>query len=120
MAGREANADEIDRLAAPRLAARSKHDVFHHGQEWRLTFTAIQTAEDLVNCPHLAERGFFIEQHHPVAGTVRMPGMTPFAGAVARSPVAPAPLLGEHTAAVLAELGVPAADLPALAAAGII
>ncbi len=119
-AGREANAEEIDRLAGPRLAARSKHDIFHQGQEWRLTFTAIQDAEDLANCPHLAERGFYIEQHHPVAGTVRMPGMTPFASAVSRSPVAPAPLLGEHTTAVLTALGVRAEDLPALAAAGII
>jgi crotonobetainyl-CoA:carnitine CoA-transferase CaiB-like acyl-CoA transferase len=119
-AGRQAHGDEIDALVAPKFATRSKHDLFHGGQEWRLTFTAVQTAEDLANCPHLAARGFFVKQHHPVAGTVRMPGMAPFASAVARSPLSPAPLLGEHTRTVLECLGVRPAELPALRGTGVI
>jgi crotonobetainyl-CoA:carnitine CoA-transferase CaiB-like acyl-CoA transferase len=94
--------------------------LFHEGQEWRLTFTAVQTAADLAACPQLAERGYFIEQHHPVAGTVRMPGMVPFASAVQRSPVRPAPLLGQHTAEVIDWLGIDRAELPALSGQGVI
>lgn len=118
--GRIRYAEEIDRLAAPRFAERSKHELFHEGQEWRLTFTAVQTAEDIARCPHLGERGFFIEQDHPVAGRVVMPGMVPFAGAVARDPVRPAPLLGQHTAEVLGALGLSADEIVALAGAGIV
>jgi len=117
-AGRQEHGAEIDRLVGPKFVARSKHDLFHGGQEWGFTFTAVQTAEDLADCPHLASRGFFIEQHHPVAGTVRMPGMAPFASEVARSPVVPAPLLGQHTAEVMQCLAVAHEELPALNASG--
>lgn len=119
-ADRLRHADEIDHLAGPKFASMPKQELFHQGQEWRFTFTAVQTAEDLANCPHLAERGFFIEQHHPIAGTIRMPGMVPFASAVARSPVLPAPLLGADNASIFAALGDSAADLRSLSGAGII
>lgn len=118
--GRLRHAEQIDRLVESRFRAMTKDELFHSGQEWRFTFTSVQTAADLANCPHLGERGYFIEQHHPVAGTVRMPGMAPFASAVSRSPVAPAPLLGQHTAEVLAGLGVTADDLRTLVAEGIV
>jgi crotonobetainyl-CoA:carnitine CoA-transferase CaiB-like acyl-CoA transferase len=49
-----------------------------------------------------------------------MPAMVPFASAIGRTPVRPAPSLGEHTAAVLTELGVAPDELPALSAARVI
>jgi crotonobetainyl-CoA:carnitine CoA-transferase CaiB-like acyl-CoA transferase len=119
-AGRLQHAEEIDRLVAPRFAAMSKQELFHQGQEWRFTFTAVQTAEDLATCPHLADRGFFIEQEHPVAGRVRMPGMVPFASAVSRSPVAHAPLLGQHNQEVFGCLDLSVEEIAALTAAGVI
>jgi len=118
--GRLRNAEEIDWLVEPRFRAMPKSELFHSGQEWHLTFTAVQTAADIATCPHLAERGYFIEQHHPVAGTVRMPGMVPFASAVARSPVRPAPLLGEHTHAILSALDLSDDEITVLAGAGVI
>jgi crotonobetainyl-CoA:carnitine CoA-transferase CaiB-like acyl-CoA transferase len=47
-----------------------------------------------------------------------MPGMAPFASEVARSPVVPAPLLGQHTAEVMQCLAVAHEELPALNASG--
>lgn len=108
---RRMNGAEIDRLVGPRFRERSKHDLFHQGQEWGLTLTAVQTPADIAQCPHLEERGFFIEQDHPVAGRIRMPGPVPIADAVSREGVSPAPLLGEHTEEVLGALGVTAEDL---------
>ncbi|MGE3600305.1 MAG: CoA transferase, partial [Dehalococcoidia bacterium] len=96
-AGRLRHAETIDRLVAPRFRAMPKDELFHSGQEWRFTFTSVQTAADLDACPQLNERGYFVEQHHPVAGAVRMPGMVPFAGAVPPTPHTPAPMRGEHT-----------------------
>ncbi len=118
-AGRLRHGEEIDRLVEPKFAAMTKRELFHTGQEWRFTFTAVQSAADLDACPQLESRGFFIEQDHPVAGRVRMPGMVPFASAVSRSPVAPAPLLGQHTTAILAELDVSDDDLVQLVAVGV-
>jgi crotonobetainyl-CoA:carnitine CoA-transferase CaiB-like acyl-CoA transferase len=118
--GRLVHAEEIDRLVEPRFRELTKGELFHTGQEWRLTFTAVQTAEDIAECPHLGERGYFVEQQHPVAGTLRMPGMVPFASAVARSPVRHAPLLGEHTAAVLGALDLTPEEITALTGAAIV
>ena len=42
--GRLRHAAEIDRLVEPVFARMSKHDLFGTGQEWRFTFTAVQTA----------------------------------------------------------------------------
>jgi crotonobetainyl-CoA:carnitine CoA-transferase CaiB-like acyl-CoA transferase len=69
----------------------------------------------------LHARGFFEEVDHPVAGSARYstPPMR-----FSRGPDAwhhrSAPLLGEHTAEMLAELGLGPADLAALAADGVI
>ncbi len=64
--------------------------------------------------PHLAERGLFVDLPHPVLGTVRAIGsplhMSDTPPVMRRA----APLLGEHTREVLAEAGIPAADIEAL------
>ena len=103
---RIANAAELERLLVARLSQR--------GKEWRLTFGVVQTPEELLACPQLAARGFWSEVTHSVAGRLRVPGR------MVRSPgdaeLAAPPRLGEHTAAVLAEAGVDAADILALVA----
>jgi crotonobetainyl-CoA:carnitine CoA-transferase CaiB-like acyl-CoA transferase len=66
-------------------------------------------------------RGFFEEVEHPVSGTSRC-GTLPMRSS--RGPerfhVRHAPLLGEHTAALLEALGLSPAEIDSLAAAGII
>jgi CoA:oxalate CoA-transferase len=118
--GRRDHAEEIDRLAAPRLKERTKDEVFHSGQEVGLTLTALYTPADVVASPHLLERGFFTAQEHPVAGHVTMPGKVPFASDVPRGPVAPAPLLGEHSGELLEALGLSESEIAALVGAGIV
>ena len=107
-AGRESrhqHEDAIDAIVAPVFRGRTKADLFHGGQERGLTMSSIQTSEDVANCPHLDERGYFVTQDHPAAGTIRMPGMVPLTcGVVDRTPSRPAPLLGQHTEAVVQAL----------------
>jgi crotonobetainyl-CoA:carnitine CoA-transferase CaiB-like acyl-CoA transferase len=65
----------------------------------------VNHADGLRDDPHLNERGNFIEGEHPHAGPftyLREPGL------VGDDPYEiryPAPLLGEHTEAILTELG---------------
>jgi crotonobetainyl-CoA:carnitine CoA-transferase CaiB-like acyl-CoA transferase len=69
----------------------------------------------------LQARGFFEEVDHPVAGPARYstPPMR-FSRGPGRWHNRPAPLLGEHTAEILTELGIDAADLAALDADGVV
>ena len=70
--------------------------------------------------PHALARGMVVDLVHPKAGPIKALGVplklsdTP--GAVDR----PAPLLGQDTAAILAELGYGAEEQRALAARGVI
>lgn len=118
-AGRVAAATEIDDIVGPAFAARSKHELFHEGQAWGFTFSAVQTPGEISRCPQLSARGFFVEVEHPVAGRVRLPGMVPQAGGLSRAPARPAPLLGQHNVEVYCDgLGLTRAQLVRLRAHG--
>lgn len=117
-AGRIEHAAELDRLLTARLADRGKYEWFHSAQEWRLTFGVVQTPAELLGCPQLEARDFWREVAHPVAGRLRVPARLYRASdAVAPAP-RPAPRLGEHTAEVLAELGLSPEEIGAVRGSG--
>jgi CoA:oxalate CoA-transferase len=65
----------------------------------------VQTAEDILACPHLESRQLFIDVPDPVIGKARLVG-TPYKMSGSTEPiVGPAPLLGEHSDEILAGLG---------------
>ena len=114
------HAGEIDTLVGPVFRSRSKRDLFHEGQEWRLTFTAVQDARDLAECPHLHQREYF--RSCDVDGReVRMPGRVPAeAGHATPAVLGRPPHLGEHSFEVLTALGVGAAEWDHLRASGVV
>ncbi|MFQ5381384.1 MAG: CoA transferase, partial [Dehalococcoidia bacterium] len=102
---RHRHENAIDDIVGPAFGARTRADLFHGGQERGLTMSSVQTPQEIAGCPHLGERGFFIDQHHPVAGTVLTPGMVPLTrGRLDRTPRLPAPLFGQHNEDVLGAL----------------
>ena len=62
--------------------------------------------------------GYIVEQEHPRFGTQRIVGLHIQLSETPGSPGAPAPELGEHTAEVLAELGLSPAEVEAVIASG--
>lgn len=118
-AQRRQRGQEIDDLFGPKLKARPTSEIFHQGQEWGLTLTALQSVGDVADSPHLIARGFFVEQDHPVAGRVKMPGPVPQASGVDRNPQRPAPLLGQHNREVFEALGLTTDGLQASIGASI-
>ncbi len=73
--------------------------------------------------PHATARGLFGTHRHPGAGGDRLhlfPNPRLLPGAEPPQEVRPAPMLGEHTAEVLAEVGYSEAEIARLAAAGAI
>ena len=84
-----------------------------------IPFAPVYTAADVFGDPHYRARQMLVETEHPgshkplvLAGTPVKMSETP--GAVRRR----APLVGEHSEAVLAEFGFDAAEIAALCAAG--
>jgi crotonobetainyl-CoA:carnitine CoA-transferase CaiB-like acyl-CoA transferase len=106
--------DEIhERTAAKLVGNTADHwlTVFAEAGIWA---TSVYGYEDLVNDPQIAHNHTLVEYDHPTEGRVRTPG---FAYRLSASPARVnrgAPLAGEHTRQILAELGLPAAAIDRL------
>ncbi|HVX68340.1 MAG TPA: CoA transferase, partial [Mycobacteriales bacterium] len=71
--------------------------------------------------PQLTARGFFEEVEHPVAPRARYSTLPMrFSGGPERMHQRHAPLLGEHTAELLGEVGLDPAEIAALEGVGVI
>jgi crotonobetainyl-CoA:carnitine CoA-transferase CaiB-like acyl-CoA transferase len=80
----------------------------------------VNTFDEVLQDPRVAARQSIIEYDHPKGGRMRQ-ARAPAIFAGEACPVRlPAPDLGEHTAALLAEVGASAADIEALRTAGAI
>jgi crotonobetainyl-CoA:carnitine CoA-transferase CaiB-like acyl-CoA transferase len=80
----------------------------------------VQTASEVVGDGHLADRDMFIEQDHPTAGKVRLPG-TPFSTSFhVEEPALPAPMLGQHNEQIAALLGYTADEIHKLRRTGVL
>lgn len=80
----------------------------------------LNTIDQAVYDEHIRARGFIVDLPHTSAGTVRVTGSPVRLSATPIRLDHAGPLLGEHTAAVLAELGVDGEALAALAKAGVV
>jgi len=114
------NDDDLSAQFYGWAASLTKREAYERAGATRAPVSPVNTIADLLSSPHLAERGFFREIEHPVAGPL------PYPGPAARMSATPAtakraPLLGEHNADVLGGLlGLAPRDLARLAAAGVI
>ena len=89
--------------------ARSAREIYDESGHHRGLFSLIPDPRELIEWPPLVEAGFWQEVEHPVLGRHVMPS-GPIVLAGERGKERRAPLLGEHTDAVLAE--VAEADVP--------
>jgi crotonobetainyl-CoA:carnitine CoA-transferase CaiB-like acyl-CoA transferase len=104
----------------PWCLVRTKRELTERFQQGGVPCAPLNTVADLAGDEQLIQRNFFIRVGHPDAGALTYPG-APFkmkeTDYVIRRP---APLLGQHNAEILGELGYSPADLAALSAAAVI
>ncbi|MYC30112.1 MAG: CoA transferase [Chloroflexi bacterium] len=114
--------EELYALVAPKLAQWTNLDLMRETMARGLVIGLVQTPQQVVESPHLEERGFFVEMDHARAGTLRYPGSGFFIdGENAMESTRPAPRLGEHNVEILCgELGLTVRDLGLLRAARVI
>jgi crotonobetainyl-CoA:carnitine CoA-transferase CaiB-like acyl-CoA transferase len=119
---RQDNWEELRDLVAPKLAQWANLDLMRETMARGLVIGLVQSPEQVVNSPHLAERGFFVELDHPEVGTLKYPGPGFFFdGANPMQTTRGAPRLGEHNAEIYCgRLGLSDEELGRLRAARVV
>lgn len=87
------------------LATQDKHEVSASAQELGLTLVAVNNGRDLEASPQYRHRRFFAAVEHPEQGVARYPTVPYRLSETPAITPRRAPLLGEHTEAVLASPG---------------
>jgi crotonobetainyl-CoA:carnitine CoA-transferase CaiB-like acyl-CoA transferase len=100
---------EFDELLLPWLREHDAQEIVMTAQALRMPFALVPSVKDLLEDPHLGERGFFRRVDHPEAGELPYAG-PPFRMTETPPQIERAPTLGEHNEAVLSELGYTKAD----------
>ena len=85
------------------MQSQRKSEVAMRAQKLGVPVAPVNTVKDLFESEQLLFRGFFKPSEHPVLGRLQYPTVPYRLSATPANIVRPAPLLGEHTEAILAE-----------------
>ena len=109
---------EIDDIVGAWTITRTKDEVLRLLNEAHVPCAPVKTAREVAHDPHLEARGFWVDIDHPRRGRTRVPISPIRLHTGGKSEIrSPAPTLGQHTEAVLAELlGLKAEELATLRA----
>ncbi len=111
----------FQRIFQPFASARTKAELYEAGRERQIPIAPVATPAEILANKQLRHRKYFVEVWSAFAGcNITMPGAPYQFSATPWKVSRPAPALGEHTAEVLAGIGIVPAELQALRAAGAI
>ena len=117
---RQKNREALEDAIAAWTLERSKYEAMQTLAEAGVPASAVLDTKDLYQNPHMVSRGFVHEVEHPEKGKMRLLGW-PARMSASQVPIKAAPVLGEHSAEVLAEdLALDEAGIAKLMEAGVI
>jgi formyl-CoA transferase len=94
-AARHNNLEELSRIIEEWTSRRPKYEVMRLMGEAGVPCGAVLDSVELLNDPHMKERGMIVSIDHPVRGKFTMPGC-PVKLEDSPAEVTSAPLLGQH------------------------
>jgi formyl-CoA transferase len=116
---RYARVAEVNALIEEWTSQRPKYEVMKILAEAGVPCGACQDTGEVLNDPHLRAREMIVEVEHPVRGAYLTVG-NPIKLSASPTQIETAPLLGQHSAEILKELGCGEADVEALREEGVI
>jgi crotonobetainyl-CoA:carnitine CoA-transferase CaiB-like acyl-CoA transferase len=119
-AARLAHVEALDSIIQTFIGARDRDEVLAFFAAADVTVGPVYDASELLSDPHIAGRAAIVELQDETIGSLPMHNVTPRLSATPGALRTRAPHLGEHTRAILAELGLDSAAIDALAAGGVI
>ena len=105
-ADRVRNRDDVDAAVGGWIHERDQAEVLRIFGEAGITASGIYDPRDMLDDPHFNERGVLVELPDDELGHVPMHNIVPRLSGTPGHLRAPAPTLGEHTDALLGELGI--------------
>lgn len=102
--GRRRRAAELDGVIGEWTRARTPREVMELCQGHGIAAGVVANGEDVVTDPNLSSRGFLVDTDHPRQPGLLLPSVAVHLSATPGGVHHPAPLLGEHTREVLAEV----------------
>ncbi|MEX2238628.1 MAG: CoA transferase [Dehalococcoidia bacterium] len=118
--GRLDNGDALDQEVSAWTSQRTKFEVMEYLAEHGVPASAVFDSRDILEHPHLLERGQVVNYQHPTRGDVKMPA-PPIHLSDSEVEMTRAPLLGEHSAEILSqELGLSRAEIERLEEARVV
>ena len=117
---RQKHREDLEEAIGAWTAQRSKYEAMQVLAEAGVPASAVLDTKDLYENPHMVSRGFVHEVDHPEKGKMRLLGW-PARMSASQVPIQAAPILGEHSAQVLAEdLALDKDSIAALIEAGVV
>jgi formyl-CoA transferase len=117
---RLANADELDALIGGFIGARTQAENVAYFEKHEVTIGPVYDIAQIVEDPHVIERELVADYPDSDMGTFPMHHVIPRLSKTPGAIRSPAPKLGEHNRALLAEAGVDEAQYSKLLASGVV
>jgi len=116
---RSRNIAEVYAFVAGQMAGRTSAEWLRLLKNADIPVAPLNSIEDVIDDPHLAECGFFVMTEHPTEGRVRLMAMPGAWSGTPPGALRPAPRLGEHSVEILREAGYADAEIEAMIASGV-
>jgi len=114
------HADELDAIIGAFIAQRTQAENVEFFEKFEVTIGPVYDIAQILEDPHVTERELVADYPDPDMGSFPMHHVTPRLSRTPGAIRAPAPKLGEHNGALLAEIGVDETAYAKLVAAGIV